>query len=285
MKSESNYQSEASDILSKINDIRMNPVKYSLSLEKFRSCYKGKNFTLEKMSHLPTSEGVSALEDLMNFTEKQKPKSELTLEFGLNLALKEFCQSVKSSDELNDAYNTFESDKIASKFGKFGKGRIQVYMVNLISEDLDKNILFLLLCDGDESRQIRELLFDAKFSKIGIYIHSYPKEDTPMLTIMLADEYKTNPQFDKSNDKDQNLVDQVAEKLSKAEVGKKSQKANVKDQDDDNDPDFDIPQGVVKIERKSKNVKENGKEFQITKTVTYLEDGSVNTEIKKEKIN
>jgi hypothetical protein len=282
MKSASNYQKEALEILNKINDLRMNPVKYSLSLENFRSCYKGKNFSLEKNSYLPTQEGISALEELINFTEKQKPKNKLSLEIGLNITLKDFCESVKSSEELNDSYNTFESDKVGAKYGTFGPGRTQVYMVNLISEDLDKNILFLLLCDGDDSRQIRDLLLDGKFTKIGVYVKKYEKDDTPMLTLLLADEYKTKAQYAENTDKD--TVEELVSATAKVDIGKKPEKMNVKVQEDD-DSDLDLPEGVMKIERKTKNVKENGKEYVVTKTVTYMEDGSVNTEIKKEKMN
>ncbi len=298
MKSTPDYQKEAVAFLDKINDIRQNPVKYSLDLEKFRSCYKGKNFALEKNSQMPTQEGVSALNELIAFCEKQKPRNELNSENGLNLTLKEFCESVKGSEALNDAYTDFDSEKIGSKYGSYGKsGRIQVYMMNLISENFEKNVLLLLLCDGDDSRQIRDLVFDGKFSKIGLFIKKYPKEDSPMLTILLAEEYKTKAQYAEAEEepakayvgsdsirKNKAQEEELVSGTSKLNLGKKPS-AKQQKQEDEDDPDLDLPEGVVKIERKCKTIKENGKEFVVTKTITYMEDGSENTEITKARRN
>jgi len=274
-------EKEIEEIFHKLNDVRWNPVNYSLSIENFRKFYQGKNFIIKKNLHLPTEEGIEALEDLIKFTEKQKPRNKLKLEFGLNLTLKEFCESVNSSDELNAYYKDFDYETIGSKYGNYGNGRIQSYMSNLISEDLEINVLNLLLCDGDETRQMRDIIMDNKFTKIGVFIKHYPNEETPMLILLLTDDYSTKQQYE--NKKTEGLNNQFT-KLN-FDKSNKGATAGKKIEEDEDDPDLDMPEGVIKIERKCKTVKENGVEFLITKTIMYMEDGSINTEIKKDKTN
>ncbi len=287
MKSTTNFKSEAQEIIKRINSIRQDPSEYVEILRDFNSCYKGNTFTIDKKYRIETNEGVTALNDLIKFMEKQKPENKLKVETGLCSTLEEFCNNVKSSEELNEYYSTFDSQKVGEKYGKYGNGRIQTYLMNSIAEDLEKNVLFLLLSDGDDTRQIRNLLMDKDFKCIGVYIKNYEGEDSPMLTLMLADNYKTNASNDDTPQ--ETSVDPVndlkeATKKLLIDLDKEKTQKNLSKAKTlvDDDPDLDLPEGVMKIEKKSKIVKEKGKEFVVTKIVTYMDDGSVNTEVTKE---
>ena len=48
--------------------------------------------------------------------------------------------------------------------------------------------------------------------------------------------------------------------------------------------DFDLPEGVIKLERQEKLINENGVNKKLVKLIKYMEDGAIHTEIFKEKI-
>lgn len=267
-----NYDITVRQVFDRINDIRQNPIKYSVNLEKFKSFYRKNDFMIEKNSVLPTQEGVTALEVLISFMEKQKVKNKFKLEKALNLVCENFCKEVKNSNDLNELMNTYNFQVQANKLGKIGSGRILSLMTNLISKDLETNIFLTLLCDGDESRQYRDYLLDSLIAKIGIHIHKYPNEDSPIIVFLLLDEYKPSAAYE--NDEESTIpIVQATEKLN---LGKNNERIQ-----GDNDDDFELPPGVAKIEKKSKLVKEGNKEYIITRTIMHMEDGSVNTDIVK----
>lgn len=74
----------------------------------------------------------------------------------------------------------------------------------------------------------------------------------------------------------QNKVDEIEKGVSKTSI-----KAENKAADDD----FDLPEGVAKIERQEKLVTENGVQKKIVKVTRHMEDGSTETDVFKELVN
>ena len=290
MKSNSNYKKEVEEIFNLINEIRQNPVNYSLALEKFRSAYKNKDFFYEKNAYISTQEGIPALEELITYMEKQKPKNKLKLETGLSLASKDFCDQTDDSVELNDLLNKCDLNKAGSKYGQMGS-TISALMTNLITNDSDKNLLFLILSDGDETRYYRDNLMDNKFRKIGIHIKKFSNDDAPLALIYLMDEYTTKSQYENDEKQTNKDFENIVSSSAKISLDKNRSNNDIKNknndkveiQDDDDDDDFNLPPGVLKVEKKSKVVVEGNNQYVVTKTITHMEDGSINTEIKKEK--
>ena len=74
-------------------------------------------------------------------------------------------------------------------------------------------------------------------------------------------------------------ANKILSRVNAIEKGFNNNKANLKENEDD---DFDLPEGVLKIERNEKVINENGVNKKIVKLTKYMEDGSIQTETFKE---
>jgi uncharacterized protein YkwD len=94
------------------------------------------------------------------------------------------------------------------------------------------------------------------------------KDDTKSLTRQLID-MKLKEKYHEA---------EMVEEGKKILISENKKKSNL------SDDDFDLPEGVLKIEKSEKIVVESGIKKKVVKVIKHMEDGTVETEIYKEKI-
>jgi hypothetical protein len=185
------------EFFKKINNIRESPVSYSLELEQYKESFKGKDFYLAKRSVLPTQEGVKALDDLIKHFSNKRPIKLLKMEKSLNLICEEFCNQAKCFEDMSELNNTFNFEKSFKKYGKINNGRYMNIMFNMLTSDSSKNSFLFLSCDGDDTREYRDLLtVDLKISQIGIHVVHFENETSPVALILLVDDFSPDPLYE-----------------------------------------------------------------------------------------
>lgn len=301
------------EFFKKINNIRESPVSYSLELEQYKESFKGNDFFLAKRSVLPTQEGVKALNDLIDHFSNKKPIKQLRMEKALNMVCEDFCNQAKNFEDMNELNNTFNFEKSFSKYGKINKGRYMNIMFNLLTSDASKNSFLFLSCDGDETREYRDLFtVDQKICQVGIHVVHFENEASPVALMLLVDDFSPDPLYQNdakinnmlgssnassSNNNNNNSNNQPESKPAakgvtfsdnNAKAAPKQsapeKKPEVKVVDGSNDPELNLAKGVQKIEKSQRILKEGMIEYIVTKTVTYMDDGEIKTQISKEKL-
>ena len=105
------------EILAEINLARTNPAQYLRYLEDFKPYYHGKEIKFADGSTLVSNEGVSALEEAIDFVRSLKPLPPLELRKGMILSAK---------DHVNDLAKTGQSGHRGSD-GSITEDRISRY--------------------------------------------------------------------------------------------------------------------------------------------------------------
>lgn len=83
------------EIIDEINLARTDPQKYVAYIEAYKSYYKGNNLTLPgSRTALVTNEGLSAVDDAINFLRAQKPLPALNIARGMCLAAKDHARDM-----------------------------------------------------------------------------------------------------------------------------------------------------------------------------------------------
>jgi len=307
------------EFFKKINNIRESPVTYSIELEQYKESFKDKDFYLAKRSVLPTQEGIKALNDLIDHYSNKRTMKLLRMEKALNLICEEFCNQAKSFEDMNELNNTFNFEKSFKKYGKINRGRYMNIMFNMLTSDASKNSFLFLCCDGDSTREYRDLLtVDTKISQIGIHVVHFENESSPVALILLVDDFTPDPLYE-NDSKINNLLGSSNSKQHHSNINntklENTPNKSVKFSDDNNtlnsknkngtaasatnsasknpevlfidgsnDPDLNLPKGVIRIEKSQRILKEGMIEYIVTKTVTYMSDGEIKTTILKEKL-
>lgn len=291
------------EFFKKINNIRDSPVSYSLELEQYKESFKGNDFYLAKRSVLPTQEGIKALNDLIEHFSNKKPIRFLKMEKALNMICEDFCNQAKSFDDMSELNNTYNFEKQFKKYGKVNRGRYMNIMFNLLTNDPVKNSFLFLSCDGDESREYRDLFtVDPNISQIGIHVVHFDKEASPLALVLLVDDFTPDPLYQNdaklnnilgtSNSKSDNSTNNQQTKsvnFSNDKVKNDNKKPTEKEPevimvDGSKDPELNLAKGIKKVEKSQRIIKEGLVEYIVTKTVTYMEDGEIKTQISKDKL-
>ena len=153
---------------------------------------------------------------------------------------------------------------------------------NFLTNDATKNSFILLSCDGDNDREYRDsLIVDMKYPQIGIHVVHFDGESSPNVLMLLVDGFIPDPLYE-NDSKINNLLGSSNPNTAGKETD--SKKPEVKIVDGSKDPELNLAKGVKKIEKSQKAVKEGNVEYMITKTVTYMDDGEIKTDISKEKL-
>ncbi|HBB87609.1 MAG TPA: CAP domain-containing protein [Blastocatellia bacterium] len=187
--------SQEREILAEINLARTNPTLYLRYLEDFKASYRGKEIKYSDGSTLVTNEGVSALEEAINFVRLLKPLPPLELRKGLVLGAK---------DHVNDLVKTGQSGHRGSdgsiledRLNRYGSwsvavGEDIVYRSRKARED----VIALIIDDGVKSRGHRKNIFKSDFHVIGLALS--PTSKTPPMCVItfaggFADKGNSNP--------------------------------------------------------------------------------------------
>ena len=297
-----NIDNFAYEIIKEINIARTKPRKYAKFLKKIIKNFDENDLNYsEEQINITTVEGIDAYEEAIEYLYNVYPKPKLNLHLSLLNIAKDYLNHAKKISyekifrlEINDLiekYGTFTGN--FSKLMDFGGLTAKSIVINLI------------VCDGNQSRDYRNLIFDENFRYIGVA--SVPHSEYKQFTvIMMSENFKSLDSkndipfqiSDKDNEEEEDEEEEEEESENEEENKEENEKENEKENENENEEEEneedeetenkyndDIKEEGVKRIKKIEQIKNiNGKFMKVTKIIKTLEDGFVETEIFKEKI-
>ena len=249
------------DIINEINSARTNPKQYALKVRKLKSWFRGKILKLKDSNiGIITTEGAAAYEEVANFLERLKNEEELKVSKGLMQIAKVFFERAKDKDPTE--VGNINMEEIINEQGTFEGSFCRA--IDFGGNTAELAVVNLLVSDGDSSRGQRESVLSGDVHYIGCAT-GYHKIYGNCSVVLTCSKF-VNADFSNDTIKLSSLNNKISNIPPKEEE------------------DMELPQGVKKISKNEKIIIEKGKKKKVTKTVVYMEDGSVNTETEKETI-
>ena len=250
-------------LIKEINSIRSNPIDYAKKLLTYEKYFRGNVLYLPNQTPILTSEGFSAYRETSNFLMRTIPSGPLII----NSYLTRIAEDILNSKNEN-------SDEIISKYGKVVGTYSEI--IEEGSETVEILILNLLVDDGDSNRNNRNNLLNKSHRIMGISTKNEDKIKKSCLTFARRFFIKNEEIGDLSDENyDYTVKDNEEENKQIKEIPIRNDKFAV---DDDN---FELDKGVIKEERKEKEIEEGGIRKKIIKITRTYEDGTTQTELNK----
>ena len=276
-----NIDKFAYEIVKEINLARTKPKKYAKFLEEMLKYFDGNDLVYpEENININTNEGAEAYEEAIEYLYNSYPKPKLNLHLFLIKIANDFLNhSMKINYE-----NIFKLNinDLIEKYGNFN-GNFSKLMDfgGLTAKSIVTN---LIVCDGEESRDYRNLIFDDDFRYIGVA--SKPHPDYKQFTVfMISENFKS---LDPKNDIPIQISDKVNEEDEEDEEEENEEEENEEEGEEienKNNYNDDIREDGVKRIKKIEQIKNiNGKFTKVIKVIKTLDDGFVETEVFKEQI-
>ena len=291
-----NIDNFAYEIIKEINIARTKPRKYAKFLKKIIKNFDENDLNYsEEQINITTVEGIDAYEEAIEYLYNVYPKPKLNLHLSLlNIANDYLNHAKKISYE---KIFRLEINNLIEKYGTFtGNFSKLMDFGGLTAKSIVTN---LIVCDGNHSRDYRNLIFDDNFRYIGVA--SVPHSEYKQFTvIMISENFKSLDSkndipfqiSDKDNEEEEDEEEEEEESENEEENEKDNEKENEneeeeneEDEETENKYNDDIKEEGVKRIKKIEQIKNiNGKFMKVTKIIKTLDDGFVETEIFKEQI-
>ena len=304
----------AYEIIKEINFARTKPKKYANYLEEIKQ-YFDENILIipEESIKIETNEGVAVYDEAIDYLNNISPLPKLELHSSLLKISNDYLKYALKMD-----YNkifTLEINNFIEKYGSFN-GELTKLMEfgGLTPERIVTN---LIVCDGEYSRDYRNLLFDKYFKYIGVasgphenfnqftvvlisdsFISLEPKNDIP---VQLSNKDNEEEEEEEEEEKDKEDKKEEKEKKIKEKKEKKIEEEEEEEEDEKEDDEKkvnndkskqikekidynnDIREEGVKSIKKIEKIKNiNGKFVKIIQIIKTMEDGLIETETFKE---
>ena len=266
-------------VANELNILRTSPQQYASKVRQYINYFKGTVLRIPGSNiGIQTKEGAKAYEEAGEYLEKHKGIHPLKLNYVLCKLANDFLKEIQKTPF--EEINNIDLELLMSNYGKFDGSYSR--SIDFGATNPEMVIINLLVGDGDETKSQRQNMFNEKLYEIGVASGKY-EEPFDHITVIL-----TCTKFISNNPEDENMVFQAEEKkvsLNKEPTKLKSRAPNkptMQNQNLDNFEDPECPQGVKRIVKTEREVVEGGKRKKVIKTVKYMEDGSVHTEIEKE---
>ena len=188
-----NIDNFAYEIIKEINIARTKPRKYAKFLKKIIKNFDENDLNYsEEQINITTVEGIDAYEEAIEYLYNVYPKPKLNLHLSLlNIANDYLNHAKKISYE---KIFRLEINNLIEKYGTFtGNFSKLMDFGGLTAKSIVTN---LIVCDGNHSRDYRNLIFDENFRYIGVA--SVPHSEYKQFTvIMISENFKS---LDSKND-------------------------------------------------------------------------------------
>lgn len=263
MEKAQDYEDFRSKVIEEFNLLRTNPQMYANKVRKYATYFKGKVLQIPGGDNIMTQEGPDAYEEAAKFLDNFTKVDALTYNPGLTHAAHDFLTAV----------STLETDKMGelnleSYIEKHGEVEGHLGLSNDFGSNIPELVIInLVVDDGDAKRGNRNNILDGKFKQIGVAKGSHTVYQH-CTVIFYAQNFKTSKE-----------TEEIEKKLSLLKLAAKEKKVVA---DDD---DWSVPEGYVKVDKSEKIVEEGGVKKKIIKIVKHKEDGTVETELRKENVN
>ena len=256
---EINYEEIESELFQLHNELRTKPQNFLPKLRDLLPHFKDKIFSIPGEDPIQTFEGITAVEEAIDFLKTQKPVKELTLNEDLTKACKDHLEDIGpkgmtshegiNGTNIGDRIEKYcEWDGSCAENMDFGFKKAENILLNMIIDD------------GVKERFQRFNLFNPDFQKIGIAVGPHK-----IYGICAIIGYCKNvrPIGTEPND----VADFISEYIKN--TMNKNKKKNIFQEEDPDAPDNTVS---IKIDKKSKEI--NGKIKKITKKIYTLSTGA-----------
>jgi len=183
------------ELVYEINKVRNKPSSYSEKISNNKSNFNGLIFkTPNSKYNDKTKEGVAAYEEAEQFLKTcPENQNELIPSVGLCRIALDFLKEFNDNGIEIDKVDNIDIKKITSKYGLCSGNLCKLIASG--GDELERIVINLIVCDGDQNREQRNKLFDKSFKKIGVAHGKHPIYRYISIFILSTD-------FENKNDQD-----------------------------------------------------------------------------------
>jgi uncharacterized protein YkwD len=161
------------EIVREINQLRKDPKEYIVYLEELKKYYSGKDLKRPGKVIITTKEGVSALEQAIDYLKKVKPVQALKLSEGMSLAAQDHIMNIINTGITG--HKGADGSMPGDRLNRRGKWENAVGENICYGFDTAREIvLWLLIDDGVDDRGHRLNFFRPEYNFIGVHACSHP---------------------------------------------------------------------------------------------------------------
>ena len=192
------------EIVTLINSIRKEPRCIVRELEGMLKCFKGKYFKVPGTNiNIVTNEGKAAVEEAIEFLNKQKPLEEFEEATGLYLAAKDHANDI--GDNGLASHEGSDKSRMCDRIDRYGEWKMSI--AENIAFDDDKSVdivIGMIIDDGNKSRGHRGNLFNPDFNYLGVACAKHSKyKHVTVLNFAVDFQDKKEFEFDKKEEEHQ----------------------------------------------------------------------------------
>jgi len=183
------------ELVYEINKVRNKPSSYSEKISNNKSNFNGLIFkTPNSKYNDKTKEGVAAYEEAEQFLKTcPENQNELIPSVGLCRIALDFLKEFNDNGIEIDKVDNIDIKKITAKYGLCSGNLCKLIASG--GDELERIVINLIVCDGDQNREQRNKLFDKSFKKIGVAHGKHPIYRYISIFILSTD-------FENKNDQD-----------------------------------------------------------------------------------
>lgn len=284
-------------ILQEINLARTSPSEYAAKLELYSTQLVGKNTVKINETEMHLKEGPDIFDEAIQYLLNISPLEPLIKVDGLDSSADELLSVLTVQEGLNfkemeSSSSIFELEKRLDHYGVFFGEFCE--LIDYGSADPELVVVNFVLCDGDESRKDRKIVFNPLLRYVGISSGVLPSEKTCSILNFVQYFYKPGEEIPENmlnrytyqpNNRDR--LSHFKQQSAEVYLDKKDKYkdhfeiGNIYDSyHNDNSQQVVKEKKVKKVKEVKKKIKDKitGKEVVVVKKVTTYEDGEEEVE-------
>ena len=170
------------EIVREINAARTNPQQYATFIEQTRRNYNGNRLVIPGRAAFITNEGVSAVDEAINYLRAATPLPGTQLSRGMSSAARDHAADVCTGTELR--HNGSDGSNVATRVNRYGTWNNgiaeNIYYMTGSAREL---VMAWIIDDGVAGRPHRNNIFNPRYRFIGVALSG---QSTPMGSVCVT---------------------------------------------------------------------------------------------------
>jgi len=182
------------EVLREMNLARTQPGLYAQVLERRRQYYQGNRFERPGEIALITNEGLSAVDEAIEFLRRVQPLEVLSPSRGMSRTAKDHVQDQGPSGATS--HSGTDGSRMVDRFNRYGRWHGKIgENISYGSSDARDVVVQLLVDDGVPSRGHRKNIFDPEFRVAGVACGGHSEYGAMCVTTFAStyDDFPDNP--------------------------------------------------------------------------------------------
>ncbi len=174
------------ELLSEVNSARTNPTQYAQYLESLRKYYDGNLYKVPGEITIQTNEGVTGLNNAIQFLKSVSPRAALQISSGLMKAARDHVQD--TGPKGITGHTGSDGSSLDIRISRYGKWNIKCgENIAYAPKTARDAVIQLIIDDGNTSRGHRENIFEEKFKFIGTTSGVHKTYKTMVIQVFAAE--------------------------------------------------------------------------------------------------